>query len=1038
MSRVTTWLTAFWLTACAGATAWGQPPGSVAASEPAPVVTHLVGHEDTALLKRVEEVLGDWDPRTLRDPYLDTIPAENGRRTVVRRRDLLQFIADPEAARALGKAFFWEIRAGSDYRRDADGAFRGMACASCHYRFGADARNRNTARIPYVAWDRFPADPNHPLPQFPFDPRDGASQDFDAGQNGTPLQLIVGSSGVAPRLFEGLADPPPATGAWLSEESSDAVPSVNPPPNEWEMFLAGGQVFRQITHRNTPTAFNAAFSDRLFHDGRAESTFNGFSIFGDRDRRAVIHKRDRLGQIVPVHVAVTHAALASQAVGPIVNDVEMSYGGRAFPDVARKLLDAPVLAHQAVAADDSVLGTMAAAGLVGKDAPADKRLTYRALIRLAFRREWWDGRDAKGQEQAVPLELSEHLPNGLPPSGTLEEANFPLYWGLGLMLYQSGLISNESPFDAMLRGDGGPVNAAWQSHKNEVGEVHLDVATLPPSGKQTPTPPPLLDTGTAVFQRGMRVFLARGCVECHAGPFLSEIYDRLEPQDPADPIHFTMKNLLLPNARADAVGLKYQAFQQETFRAVAALLRPSEATPRLVGERLALALDHLRAAARGRSGELETLVGERLAQGDPIAQVAALLLSYERNAPTHAGGRAFFDENARVAAAEQLTIPVFVESMLIPDAQMPFRPRLPIGGLPASQGYAFYDLGFYNLGVSPPRYDRGIGGLQQADDTALREHEEEAVARAVVAGAANEPAATPEVQAARDAAAKLSRPQVRALERGLVTGSDLAEIPLNPDAKQALKEEYGSRLDSDDTPRQESAEATLRARGQAYRIRPEWLRDPALGRKSAADGAEAPAPNAPPEALAPPAPPFVDHSWDRDYLPREGRRSEQAFLSRARELVVNEENWGHRKPFLHDDELAFWGAFRTPSLRNVALTPPYMHNGRLLTLRQVIEFYDDGGHVPLSREENPDKHPAMVPLDLSEDDKRALHFFLICLTDDRVRHERAPFDHPSLPLVSGYDPPPAPGQPLPERVVEIPAIGAGGRTTAPSTFPSSE
>lgn len=39
------------------------------------------------------------------------------------------------------------------------------------------------------------------------------------------------------------------------------------------------------------------------------------------------------------------------------------------------------------------------------------------------------------------------------------------------------------------------------------------------------------------------------------------------------------------------------------------------------------------------------------------------------------------------------------------------------------------------------------------------------------------------------------------------------------------------------------------------------------------------------------------------------------------------------------------GAFKIPSLRNVALTAPYFHNGDALTLRQVVEFYSRGGNV---------------------------------------------------------------------------------------------
>ncbi|MCA9262963.1 MAG: hypothetical protein KDA60_03910, partial [Planctomycetales bacterium] len=149
------------------------------------------------------------------------------------------------------------------------------------------------------------------------------------------------------------------------------------------MFIAGRDTaptnddrhFRQITARNTPTTINAVFSDRLFHDGRAESTFNGFSIFGDRDKREVIHRsqplvdahgRPRLdeqglplyGSPVPVHVAITKAALASQAVGPIVNDVEMSFTGRTFPHVACRMLDEKVLEFQHIDEVDSHLAKL--------------------------------------------------------------------------------------------------------------------------------------------------------------------------------------------------------------------------------------------------------------------------------------------------------------------------------------------------------------------------------------------------------------------------------------------------------------------------------------------------------------------------------------------------------------------------------------------------------------------------------------------------------------------------------------------------------
>lgn len=69
------------------------------------------------------------------------------------------------------------------------------------------------------------------------------------------------------------------------------------------------------------------------------------------------------------------------------------------------------------------------------------------------------------------------------------------------------------------------------------------------------------------------------------------------------------------------------------------------------------------------------------------------------------------------------------------------------------------------------------------------------------------------------------------------------------------------------------------------------------------------------------------------------------------------------------------GAFKTPGLRNVELTAPYMHNGSLKTLRQVIEFYDQGGAG------HPNTSPMIEPLNLSEAEKADLLAFLNALSD---------------------------------------------------------
>ncbi len=76
------------------------------------------------------------------------------------------------------------------------------------------------------------------------------------------------------------------------------------------------------------------------------------------------------------------------------------------------------------------------------------------------------------------------------------------------------------------------------------------------------------------------------------------------------------------------------------------------------------------------------------------------------------------------------------------------------------------------------------------------------------------------------------------------------------------------------------------------------------------------------------------------------------------------------------------GRFATPSLRNVARTAPYMHDGRFATLEEVLEHYDHGITRTPSLDPNLGKHPA-AGLGLSAADREALVAFLKTLTDSR-------------------------------------------------------
>ena len=65
------------------------------------------------------------------------------------------------------------------------------------------------------------------------------------------------------------------------------------------------------------------------------------------------------------------------------------------------------------------------------------------------------------------------------------------------------------------------------------------------------------------------------------------------------------------------------------------------------------------------------------------------------------------------------------------------------------------------------------------------------------------------------------------------------------------------------------------------------------------------------------------------------------------------------------------GAFKTPTLREIPWTAPYMHDGSLATLADVVEFFDRGGNP------NPHLDRELRPLHLSDDEKKALAAFLL-------------------------------------------------------------
>jgi cytochrome c peroxidase len=80
------------------------------------------------------------------------------------------------------------------------------------------------------------------------------------------------------------------------------------------------------------------------------------------------------------------------------------------------------------------------------------------------------------------------------------------------------------------------------------------------------------------------------------------------------------------------------------------------------------------------------------------------------------------------------------------------------------------------------------------------------------------------------------------------------------------------------------------------------------------------------------------------------------------------------------------GAFKTPTIRNVALSAPYMHDGSIKTLDEVVEWYAKGGHP------NPYLSDKIKKLDLTEQDKKDLVEFMNACTGPfpEIQRERLP------------------------------------------------
>src|SRR5437879_4242951 len=381
---------------------------------------------------------------------------------IPRPANLARFIKDEQAAIALGKALFWDQQVGSD----------GQSCASCHFHAGADSRSKNQIdpglrAVPPDATFQL-GGPNFQLKasDFPLhklaNPNDRNSAVlFDTND-------IVSSQGVRNITFTNV----------IVGNTTDAGISIPDP-----IFSVNGVNVRRVEPRNTPTMINTIFNFRSFWDGRARSEFNGVDPIGNLDPGATVLHVAASGQ-APESVslidgshpelALDNASAASQAVGPPLSDMEMSFAGRTFSLLALEMVAGRALALQHVATDDSSLGSLSAMPGTGL------KTGYKAMIQAAIQPEWWDSSsviqiNADGSRTILSAGAA-----AAQNRFSMMEANFSLIWGLAIQVYESRLGSDSSRVDPFLQGNHSALNAQQQ--------------------------------------RGMGIFTGKGqCSKCHAG-----------------------------------------------------------------------------------------------------------------------------------------------------------------------------------------------------------------------------------------------------------------------------------------------------------------------------------------------------------------------------------------------------------------------------------------------------------------------------------------------------------------------------------------
>ena len=917
-------------------------------------------------------------------------------------------------AAALGKALFWDMQVGSDTVQ---------ACASCHFAAGADNRTKNQTNPNHVGGDLtlqlHAGDQNTDLvaADFPFQKVQDTSN--DPGNAFGNVNDVASSMGVRFRQFGDIKVPGAASfstcpvgsttcvGTLLPDNGADfdaVAPGVQDAPDPIPLF----QGLRRVEPRNTPTLFNADMNFDNFWDGRARHDFNGGSVFGPADPQSHVFVADNPGQLEATRQVIRFVSLASLATGPALSEFEMSFAGRNWAKLGKKLLQvsnpnslglAPnpkaargsvtPLANQLVDPNDSVLGRYsnqggsACAGLPVADrvngvvATALGKpglcISYPALIRRAYYPALWqnNGRHLNGcyTDDGNPDTPQNTPVCAVPPA-------IPVLAGGAL----NGANAHD-PFDGYVLSIA--ANAAVAADTNQFTQMEANMSLF----------------------FGLSVHAWGAMLVSDDSPF-----DRFMDGNPDSFMTFGESDE--PNLALDLLTCAQTGGVQPCFTEVGNFKRdpnvvakinctgPNECTTEpsggtrtpnsvdplmgldfFLGSNLSLKNPNFRSLRCGECHAAGTLtdmtfeISHQTSFGDFVQEFVTGTPGLEKFPEPLGRDRTIsgfalegeLSENAQDGIERNVADFCAVEPCV--DAYGQPIPGGVVGGFP--QGQALFDNGVYNIGVTPIANDIMRGGTD-----------------------------------AFGWPLSLSRLALKNL-----AGVDYTPGGDDPGNGFAQPAGQGNPLPTFDAAISPISGGLYEESPQDQQINPGFGEEPAT----------------------PLLPPYLA-PWASNIPVGDETNQDELFV--GLNTVMAEpmlegfvDNFGPFNPaavvgesfnYTMQPQMATWpnvnrvnaqGSVKAPSLRNVAKTGPYFHNGGKLTLRQVVDFYTRGGDFPKMNSQ----HRDFLILNLLEEDEAlggldpvtlepeftaaekeeiivSVIDFLLELTDERVDFQRAPFD----------------------------------------------